>query len=102
MPPSDGHHTQQVNQLTGAMTRHAYSGHMQMEIQPVTSQANPPAESEAYVFSPRELRRLANYRAAVVAHFYTDECETSPITTSPITAPRVNSKTAPLRAIASR
>jgi len=41
----------------------------------VTPQANPPAESETYAFSPRELQRLAAYRAAVIARFYTDECE---------------------------
>jgi hypothetical protein len=29
----------------------------------------------AYTFTPRELQRLAVYRAAVVAHFYTDQCD---------------------------
>jgi hypothetical protein len=31
--------------------------------------------SAAYPFSPRELQRLAVYRAAVVARFYTDQCD---------------------------
>lgn len=34
-------------------------------------------EQGTYAFSPRELQRLAAYRAAVVAHFYTDECDAS-------------------------
>jgi hypothetical protein len=33
------------------------------------------SEPGTYVFSPRELQRLAVYRAAVVAHFYTDQCD---------------------------
>ena len=85
-----------MNQFTGGMPRHTYSGLMQMEIQPVTTQANPPAEGETYVFSPREVQRLAAYRAAVVARFYTDECET------PTCAPRPISKGVPLRSAASR
>jgi hypothetical protein len=32
-------------------------------------------EPGTYTFSPRELQRLAVYRAAVVAHFYTDQCD---------------------------
>ena len=32
-------------------------------------------EQGTYTFSPRELQRLAAYRAAVVAHFYTDQCD---------------------------
>jgi len=39
----------------------------------------PPTRSSidpgAYTFTPRELQRLAVYRAAVVAHFYTDQCD---------------------------
>jgi len=96
MPPSDRHHTQPVKQFTGGMTTHTYSGPMQMEIQPVTTQTNPPTEDETYVFSPRELRRLAAYRAAVVARFYTDECETSASTS------RLISKSAPQRSTVSR
>ena len=48
---------------------------MQMEIPVVTTQTTQATESETYTFSARELQRLAAYRAAVVAHFYTDECE---------------------------
>jgi hypothetical protein len=33
------------------------------------------AESGSYTFTPRELQRLAVYRAAVVARFYTDQCD---------------------------
>ena len=36
-------------------------------------QTNPSTESSTYVFSPRELQRLAAYRAAVVARFYNDD-----------------------------
>jgi hypothetical protein len=36
---------------------------------------NTPPEPTTYIFSPRELQRLAVYRAAVVARFYNDECE---------------------------
>ena len=32
-------------------------------------------ESSTYFFNPRELARLAVYRAAIIAHFYTDQCE---------------------------
>ncbi len=34
-----------------------------------------PLEPGTYTFTPRELQRLAVYRAAVVAHFYTDQCD---------------------------
>ena len=34
-----------------------------------------PELSTIYIFSARELARLAVYRAAVVARFYTDQCE---------------------------
>lgn len=34
-----------------------------------------PSETETYPFSPSELQRLAVYRAAVAAHFYTDQCD---------------------------
>jgi hypothetical protein len=40
-------------------------------------QTSPSPETQAYIFSPRELQRLAAYRAAVVARFYTDECDTA-------------------------
>ena len=33
------------------------------------------AEPPTYMFSARELQRLAVYRAAVVARFYNDHCE---------------------------
>ena len=32
-------------------------------------------EPGTYAFTPRELQRLAVYRAAVVARFYTDQCD---------------------------
>jgi hypothetical protein len=32
-------------------------------------------EPGTYSFTPGELQRLAVYRAAVVAHFYTDQCD---------------------------
>ena len=35
-------------------------------------------DTTTYVFSPRELQRLAAYRAAVIARFYNDECDTLP------------------------
>ena len=35
----------------------------------------PSPEPTTYIFSPRELQRLAVYRAAVVARFYNDECD---------------------------
>ena len=35
------------------------------------------AEVPPYIFTARELRRLAVYRAAIVAGFYTDQLETS-------------------------
>ena len=40
-------------------------------------------ESSAYFFNPRELARLAVYRAAIIASFYTDQCE-------PLSLPRGN------------
>jgi hypothetical protein len=39
----------------------------------VVPQTTPSTESSTYVFSPRELQRLAAYRAAVVARFYNDD-----------------------------
>ena len=36
-------------------------------------QTTPSTEPSAYIFSPRELQRLAAYRAAVVARFYNDD-----------------------------
>ena len=41
-----------------------------MNLQPL-----PPIDSSAYEFNARELARLSVYRAAVVARFYTDQCE---------------------------
>ena len=38
-------------------------------------QAAQQLEPGAYFFNARELARLAVYRAAVVARFYTDQCE---------------------------
>jgi hypothetical protein len=32
-------------------------------------------EASTYAFSPRELQRLAVYRAAVVARFYNEQCD---------------------------
>jgi hypothetical protein len=32
-------------------------------------------EPGTYTFTPREIQRLAVYRAAVVARFYTDQCD---------------------------
>ena len=40
-------------------------------------------ESSTYFFNPRELARLAVYRAAIIARFYTDQCE-------PLGRPRSN------------
>jgi len=37
------------------------------------SQSN--IENSTYFFNPRELARLAVYRAAIMARFYTDQCE---------------------------
>lgn len=41
---------------------------------PLQPEAAVEPESETYIFSARELSRLAVYRAAIVAGFYTDEC----------------------------
>ena len=41
-----------------------------MSLQPV-----PAVESAIYFFNSRELARLSVYRAAVIARFYTDQCE---------------------------
>jgi hypothetical protein len=46
-----------------------------METRPVMPQASAETESGTYLFSPRELQRLAVYRAAVVARFYNDQCD---------------------------
>jgi hypothetical protein len=46
-----------------------------METRPVMPQAS--AEMGTYPFSPRELQRLAVYRAAIVARFYNDQCEST-------------------------
>lgn len=35
-------------------------------------------EPSVYTFSPRELQRLAIYRAAVVAGFYNEQCDAFP------------------------
>ena len=40
---------------------------------PQTSTQDP--EAQTYIFTPRELARLAVYRAAIVAGFYTDDCD---------------------------
>jgi hypothetical protein len=39
-------------------------------------------DSSTYFFNARELARLAVYRAAVVARFYTDQCEPSNVSHS--------------------
>jgi hypothetical protein len=41
----------------------------------VVPQTSPSAETSTYIFSQRELQRLATYRAAVVARFYNDDCD---------------------------
>jgi hypothetical protein len=41
-----------------------------MSVQPIAE-----VETTPYFFNTRELARLAVYRAAVVARFYTDQCE---------------------------
>ena len=38
-------------------------------------QAPTEIESSPYFFNQRELARLSVYRAAVIARFYTDQCE---------------------------
>ena len=42
-------------------------------------QPTPAIESTSYFFNARELARLSVYRAAVIARFYTDQCETRSI-----------------------
>ena len=42
-----------------------------MSLQPTPT----PVETTSYFFNARELARLSVYRAAVVARFYTDQCE---------------------------
>jgi hypothetical protein len=41
----------------------------------VSLQPKPAIESTTYFFSARELARLSVYREAILAHFYTDQCE---------------------------
>jgi hypothetical protein len=41
----------------------------------VSPQPLPKIESATYFFNSRELARLSVYRAAVIARFYTDQCE---------------------------
>ena len=48
-----------------------------METRPVMPQPPSSAEIGSYLFSPRELQRLAAYRAAVDARFYNDQCDSS-------------------------
>jgi hypothetical protein len=48
-----------------------------MTVQPV-----PEVEPSPYYFNARELARLAIYRAAVVARFYNDQCESPSLRTS--------------------
>jgi hypothetical protein len=45
-----------------------------VSIQPATT-----TDTTCYFFNARELARLSVYRAAVVARFYTDQCETRSI-----------------------
>jgi hypothetical protein len=45
-----------------------------------------PEPTKTYIFDARELARLAVYRAAIVAGFYTDQCEASPSPISPVVA----------------
>jgi hypothetical protein len=45
----------------------------------VSVQPVPTTETTCYFFNARELARLSVYRAAVVARFYTDQCETRSI-----------------------
>jgi hypothetical protein len=49
-----------------------------MEIRLVVPQTTPTPEPSTYIFSPRELQRLAAYRAAVIARFYNDDSDTLP------------------------
>jgi hypothetical protein len=48
---------------------------LQMGERDVTLQPVPTLEETTYFFNPRELARLSVYRAAVIARFYTDQCE---------------------------
>jgi len=41
----------------------------------VNLQSESSIENSTYFFNPRELARLAVYRAAIIARFYTDQCE---------------------------
>ena len=59
---------------------HSYIGRTTTEEHDVTPQpATQIDNSSTYFFNARELARLAVYRAAVVARFYTDQCEPSNI-----------------------
>jgi hypothetical protein len=44
----------------------------------MTTQNAAENESQTYFFTARELKRMVAYRAAVEAHFYTDECTPAP------------------------
>ena len=54
---------------------HSYIGHTSPEEHDVSPQTATETDSSTYFFNARELARLAVYRAAVVARFYTDQCE---------------------------
>jgi hypothetical protein len=41
----------------------------------VNPQSSSHPESSTYFFNSRELARLAVYRSAILARFYTDQCE---------------------------
>jgi len=43
----------------------------------MNSQTPNQQESITYFFNHRELARLSVYRAAIIARFYTDQCETA-------------------------
>jgi hypothetical protein len=59
----------------------------------VTPQEISQPEPPTYIFSARELERLAVYRAAVVARFYNEQCE-------PVTAHREGVRTTSIRKLA--
>jgi len=67
-----------VTSVTVWIGVHTYIEHTSPEEHDVSPQTVTHIDdSSTYFFNARELARLAVYRAAVVARFYTDQCEPS-------------------------
>jgi hypothetical protein len=60
----------------------------------VNPQSTNDTEPPTYIFSARELQRLAVYRAAVVARFYNEQCEPVAIRRDSAETPRAKRRAA--------